>query len=135
MNGSAYHATSSEVRVNEEQRCGRALIDATRPFASERPLTTWWVLVSTLGALALGTALAWQPLPWWTRACVSVVTGLVFVRGFILYHDHLHGALLRGSWVGKLLLYPLGVLVMAPPTVWRDTHNYHHAHTAKLVGS
>src|SRR5690606_20944081 len=28
-----------------------------------------------------------------------------------------------------------GVLVMTPPKTWRQTHNYHHAHTAKIVGS
>ena len=28
-----------------------------------------------------------------------------------------------------------GVLVLAPPTVWKQTHDYHHAHTAKIVGS
>jgi omega-6 fatty acid desaturase (delta-12 desaturase) len=28
-----------------------------------------------------------------------------------------------------------GTLVLTPPSVWRSTHNYHHAHTAKIVGS
>jgi omega-6 fatty acid desaturase (delta-12 desaturase) len=27
------------------------------------------------------------------------------------------------------------VRVLTPPRVWRQTHNYHHAHTAKIVGS
>jgi len=27
------------------------------------------------------------------------------------------------------------MFLLTPPRVWRQTHNYHHAHTAKLVGS
>ena len=27
------------------------------------------------------------------------------------------------------------MLILVPPRIWRETHNYHHAHTAKLVGS
>jgi omega-6 fatty acid desaturase (delta-12 desaturase) len=66
---------------------------------------------------------------------VAVWNGLVVVRTFILFHDHMHGALLSDSFAAGLILKPFGVLVMTPPNVWRETHNYHHAHTAKLVGS
>ena len=76
-----------------------------------------------------------QPLAWPLRLALAVVTGLVVVREFILYHDYLHCALLRGSTAARLILYPFGIYVMTPPRVWRETHNYHHAHTAKLVGS
>src|SRR5690349_2253121 len=32
-------------------------------------------------------------------------------------------------------MYAFGVLVLVPPVVWRQTHNFHHANTAKIVGS
>ena len=43
----------------------------------------------------------------------------LFVLGntvFILYHDHLHGALLPRSNAEKLLLYPVAFWTMTPPT-------------------
>jgi omega-6 fatty acid desaturase (delta-12 desaturase) len=43
--------------------------------------------------------------------------------------------LLRGSRLGRAVLHAYGILVLVPPRIWRETHNYHHAHTAKLVGS
>jgi omega-6 fatty acid desaturase (delta-12 desaturase) len=89
-------------------------------------------------ALALGVAgSAGLALP--VRLAASVLAGLLTVRGFIVYHDVLHGALFRGhrAWarLGRAFFSAYGVLVLTPPTVWRATHNYHHAHTAKLVGS
>lgn len=113
----------------------RELIEATRAFVPEDRARSWWYLLSTFGALAVLVAAAAALKPWPLRAVASVVAGLVIVRLFILYHDHLHGALLRGSRAAKVLLYPYGILVMNPPGVWRETHNYHHSHTAKLVGS
>ncbi|MGZ6141697.1 MAG: fatty acid desaturase family protein [Myxococcales bacterium] len=116
-------------------RAGRDLIEATRPFAPESRLRSWWHLLSTTAVMFGCYALAWQPLWWPLRAAVAVLAGLVTVREFILYHDYMHGALLRGSRLARVILYPLGVFVMTPPRVWRETHNYHHAHTAQLVGS
>ena len=63
----------------------------------------------------------------------GILAGLTIVRMFILYHDYMHGAILRGSALAKALFYVYGVVVMTPPRVWRDTHNYHHANTAKIM--
>jgi len=116
-------------------REGKELIDATRPFATEDRVRSWLVLFVTLAvafALLGGAVFA----PWWPlRLLSSVLLGLTIVRLFIIYHDFLHGALLRGSTLAKAILATYGVLVMAPMRVWRETHNYHHAHTAKIVGS
>ena len=113
----------------------RELILSTRPFAVEDRRASFRYLGTTLLALSAAIALAVR-LPWWPLKCgASVLAGLLTVRMFILYHDHLHGALLRSSAVGRAVLYAYGMLVLVPPRVWRETHNYHHAHTAKLVGS
>lgn len=116
-------------------RSDRDLIEATKPYSAESRLRSWWYLLSSLAALAAGTWAAAQPLFWPLRLALSVLDGLLIVRVFILYHDYLHGALLRGSAPARWILYAYGVLVMIPPRVWRETHNYHHNHTAKLVGS
>jgi len=116
-------------------RGGRDLIEATRPFVPESRFRSWWYLLST-SALLLGCiSLAWQPIFWPLRALFGLLAGLLCVREFILYHDYLHGALLRGSKLARAFLYPYAMFIMTPPNVWRETHNYHHAHTAQLVGS
>jgi omega-6 fatty acid desaturase (delta-12 desaturase) len=116
-------------------RACRDLIEASKTFAPESRLRSWWYLLSTTAVLIGSYALCWLPLYWPLRAAIAVFAGLVTVREFIVYHDYLHGALLRGSKLARVILYPFGVLVMTPPKVWRETHNYHHAHTAQLVGS
>jgi omega-6 fatty acid desaturase (delta-12 desaturase) len=119
-----------------ERSTSRVLIDATRPFAVESLWRSWWHALSTfavLGALIAVAASAAAPL--WLRLCASIVEALVIVRAFILYHDHLHGALLRNSKLASPFFQLFGLVVVAPARVWRETHNYHHAHTAQLVGS
>jgi len=114
---------------------GNALVAETRRFASEDRSRSIWHVASTFAVLAAAAAVAarapWLPL----RLAASVVEGLTIVRAFILAHDFQHGALLRRSKVGSLLFSLYGVLVLTPPRVWRQTHNYHHAHTAKIVGA
>jgi omega-6 fatty acid desaturase (delta-12 desaturase) len=116
-------------------RSDREVLEATKAFCAERPLSSWWHLLSGLAALGLGLSVAALHIAWPARLAVSLLSGLVIVRLFIVYHDYLHGAILRGSRIAPWIMYPLGVLVMTPPRVWRETHNYHHNHTAKLVGS
>lgn len=119
-------------------REGKELIDATRPYAVEDRARSWWHVGETLGVLAFFVALAASlPLhPWWpVRVVASVLAGLTVVRGFILFHDYEHGAILRGSRAAKVLFELYGLYVLTPASVWKQTHNYHHAHTAKIVGS
>jgi len=128
--------THADTSVAAEARSGRALIDATRPYLAEDRARSRREVAVTFALLAgLITAAVAPPLPLFVRIASSLAAGLVVVRGFILYHDFQHGALLRGSRVGRLLFGLYGLLVLTPPSVWRATHNYHHAHTAKLVGS
>ncbi len=118
-----------------EPRSEKDLILATKPFAVEDRGRSWWYLLSTfavLGALLAGAVLAPYAA---LRFVAAVLAGLTIVRVFIIYHDVMHGAMLRGSFAARALLYPYALLVMTPPLVWRETHNYHHAHTAKIVGS
>jgi len=75
-------------------------------------------------------------LPWMAaRVASSIVEGLLLVRMFVLFHDFYHGALLRSSRAARLVFWTYGQLVLTPPKVWRQTHNYHHAHNGKIVGS
>ena len=115
-------------------RTGRALFDASKPFALENQLISWLHVGSTLSVLTAAIAVAvWAP--WWPlRALGAVVEGLVVLRVFILYHDHMHGALLRRSSLAAGIFGALGVLMLCAPRVWKDTHGIHHANTGRLSG-
>lgn len=116
-------------------RSGKELIAASREFQQENRARSWFHVAETFGVLAaLAAALVLVPW-WWAKLPLAILQGLVIVRGFILYHDYLHNAILRSSRLAKAVMYAYGVLVLTPPNVWRQTHNYHHAHTAKIVGS
>lgn len=122
-------------------RSGSELIKASREFGQESLPTTWKLFGTTtlVSLLAFGAALAplgrihplLEPLRW----VASLVLGLTIVRVFIFYHDTLHGAIFRKSKLGHALMWLHGALVLTPSRVWKDSHNYHHAHTSKLVGS
>ena len=114
-------------------RTEKDLITATRPFAAQDDARSGFHVVTTLAALAAAVALA-AAAPWWPlRAVGAVLEALVLVRTFILFHDHLHGSLLPRSPVARALFALEGVLLLTPPRVWADTHNHHHANTARLA--
>ncbi|MEZ4256208.1 MAG: fatty acid desaturase [Polyangiales bacterium] len=121
--------------MEQVARTGKQLVAATRPFAVEDRAKSWFYVLSTLAIwLTLMTASALTPY-WPAQLVLAVVAGLVTVRVFILYHDYLHGAILRNSKVADLIMKTYGLLILTPSRVWKQTHNYHHAHTAKIVGS
>ncbi|WP_083457479.1 fatty acid desaturase family protein [Sandaracinus amylolyticus] len=117
------------------RRSAKELLAAAKEFGKEDRARSWFHVVETFGVLAALSATT-IAAPWLVvRVIAAVVMGLTIVRAFILYHDYMHNSLLRGSKVAKWIMYGFGVYVLTPPNVWRQTHNYHHANTAKIVGS
>lgn len=112
-------------------RVGKALLAATLPFETENNTTSWFHLLSTLAVY--GTCI-W--LVFWTPLLVaipaSIVAGLTQLRIFALFHDHLHGALLAKSKPAQWIMYLVGLHVLAPRTVWKETHDFHHRNNGKL---
>ncbi len=135
MSDAVSHEVDPSSDAPAEPRRGRELIAATKPFQKENRARSWFHVFETFGVMAGLTAAIYLAPYWYVRLPLAVLQGLVVVRAFILYHDFMHNSLLRGSTLAKLIFYPYGVLVLTPPKVWRQTHNYHHAHTAKIVGS
>lgn len=114
---------------------GRALIAATRPFSKERRGESWWHLLSTLGVI-LGLLACAALMPYWPlQLAFSLLGAGVMVRGFIIYHDFQHGAILRGSKVAATILRVYGLIFLTPPRYWRETHNFHHANVSTIEGS
>jgi omega-6 fatty acid desaturase (delta-12 desaturase) len=115
-----------------QPRTGRELFDATIPFAGEIRSRTWWVVGSTLVlmlALLAGAAL----IPFWPiQLLCSVVGCLVMIRAFIIFHDYMHGTILRNSGLGRWLMYGVGAFFLTPHRIWRETHNHHHANVGRI---
>lgn len=117
------------------RRNDKELILATKPFTVESTAKSWGYTVSSFAILAALTAGAVFAPFWWLKLAFAVVEGLTIVRVFILFHDFYHGAILRQSKLADALYTVFGFSILVPPSVWKETHNYHHAHTAKIVGS
>ncbi len=116
-------------------RSGPELVRASNEYAREDRAKTWRLLAVTMLAWSCSAAVSvlapWFPL----RLAAAVVSGLVIVRVFIFYHDWLHGALLTGSTLGAGFMRLFGYYILAGASVWKETHDYHHKHTAKMVGA
>ena len=115
-------------------REGLALRKAVAPYMQEDRGRTWRLFAVTVSSCLLaGAGVVWSPP--WLALPLSLLLGLLYVRLFIFYHDALHGALFRGSRLGMAFMHAVGWWLLAVVSVWRETHDYHHQHNAKLVGS
>lgn len=116
-------------------RSGPELVRATKPYADEDKLRSWGELLLTMSL----TATTWSTAllaPWLLlQIPAAVVTALLIVRLFIIYHDALHGAIFRQSKLGHAFMWGIGLMTLSPPAVWRETHDYHHKNNCKLPGT
>lgn len=114
---------------------GKQLILATKEFTAENRAKSWYVLLSTLilltGAVA-GTVLMPVVIG---KLGFSVLTGLLMVRMFIIYHDYQHHTILHKSPAAKAIMTAFGVLILAPASIWKRSHDYHHANNSKLFSA
>ena len=126
---------ASNINVPPIGRTGKDLILATKPYAKEDRKKSWAYLTSTLLLLIaawsgtfLGHYLA-------VKLCFSVLTALLMVRMFIIYHDFLHHTILHRSPLAAAIMYSYGILVLVPPSIWKRSHDYHHNHNSKLFSA
>lgn len=112
----------------------KELLMASKAFTTEIRWLSWFHLFSSI-AIYLGlVGLLFLPLPFFLRLIASVVSGLLIVRLFIIYHDYQHGAILRRSWLARSLMYVYGLFVLSPPSVWNHSHDHHHKHNSRSSG-
>ena len=111
------------------------MILATKRFASDSTIRSWWCILSTLflaGGAAAGTLLAPTLL---LKLVCSVFYGLLILRLFVIYHDQQHHAILPRSNAAESLMRILGIVILSPSSIWRSSHNYHHNHNSRLSGA
>ena len=104
-------------------------------FAREDRRTTWRLLLVTLALLSAAIAAAL----WLQTAALAMAAGLLVgllqLRLFAFFHDAQHGAIFADSSMGRAIMGVVGVYLLTPHPIWRDSHNYHHRNNAKLTGS
>ncbi len=114
---------------------GKELILATKPYAHEIRSKSWIYTLSTLLLLLLslsGTLLA--PYLLLKLAC-SILSGLLIVRMFVIYHDHQHHTILHRSFTANVIMTLFGIYVLAPTSIWKRSHDYHHQNNSKLFSA
>lgn len=116
-------------------RTGKDLILATRPFAKENPTLSWYYVISVIVMWALSLTVTQLPIFWPIRLLASIITGLLVVRIFVMFHDFQHGAILTQSKVADAIMKLVGIYTLAPASVWKRTHDYHHKHNSKLFSA
>ena len=105
---------------------------ASLPYANENKTKSWFYVISTIIYLLTGFAGTLAPIHWGFRLVLGILTGLLMVRFFILYHDYNHFAILKNSVLGKIVMTTFGIFILAPVTIWKRTHDYHHWNNSKL---
>ncbi len=119
----------------EVSRVGPELILATKPYAVDSTARSWWYIISTT-ALLVAAACATLFVPYWLlKLPCSVLTGLLLLRLFVIYHDQQHHAILPKSKLAEWLMRGFGLISLSPSSIWRSSHNHHHNHNSKIKGS
>ncbi len=114
---------------------GKYLILATRKFASENRRKSWGYTLSTLLLLMVFLTATIINVNILFKIFCSILSGLLIVRMFAIYHDYLHEAILQRSPFAKGLFTFFGIYVLAPPRIWKRSHGYHHKYNSKLYRS
>lgn len=123
---------SSVHSLKTGQKSDHGVIQATRQFAKDDTMTSWWLLSTTLCLLGLACAGTLVAPGIFLKASCSVLTGLLLVRAFVIYHDHQHGAILPKSKFGQVLMQWYGIVSISPASIWKHSHNHHHHHNCTL---
>ena len=121
--------------MSERMRTGKEIIWATKPYAADFTGRSWWHLISTTILLAAAMAGTIWNFHLAGRVACSFLTGFLFLRLFVIYHDQQHGAILPDSRLAEAFMRVFGILILSPSSVWRSSHNHHHTHNSKLRGS
>ncbi|HWN93641.1 MAG TPA: fatty acid desaturase [Methylomirabilota bacterium] len=116
-------------------RTGKELLLATRPFAVDSTIKSWWHVWSTMLLLSGALAGTLANFHWIAKVVCSIASGLLLVRMFVIYHDQQHHAILPRSRVAEALMRIFGVFILSPSSIWRSSHNHHHHHNSKLRGA
>jgi len=116
-------------------RTGKELILATKPFAKESVVRSWFEVIVTLLLIPLALAATLADVAFLIRLVFSFLAGLLTLRLFIIYHDQQHGTILAKSGIASVVMRVAGCLMLSPSSIWKSSHTHHHNHNSKIRGS
>jgi omega-6 fatty acid desaturase (delta-12 desaturase) len=115
-------------------RTEKEIITASKQFVGENRGRSWYEFLITLFLIAgLLTVCFYPELPLAFRLPASMITGLLYVRLFVIYHDFRHRAILQDSPMANFLMKVVGLYVLAPEKIWTRSHEHHHNNNSKLT--
>lgn len=104
----------------------RKIFQMTKPFAQPDDKTAWKLLAITFGVYFVFFTAVVIVDYWLLKLFGSVIIGLTSIRIFIFFHDSVHQAIFKGSRLGKVVTYLIGIMSCTTPGVWREFHHRHH---------
>jgi omega-6 fatty acid desaturase (delta-12 desaturase) len=116
-------------------RKGKELILATREYAKEVRWKSWYYTLTTLFLLIACNTVPFLHIPTLIKIPFSLLNGCIMVRFFVIYHDYLHHAILQKSKLANVIFTLFGIYILAPKSIWKRSHDYHHNHNSKIFSS
>lgn len=114
---------------------GKNLILATKAYAHENRGRSWLYMLSTL-VLLIASLTSTLLAPFiLLRIATSILSGLLIVRMFVIYHDFQHHTILHKSKIADAIMTIFGIYVLAPASIWKRSHDYHHQNNSKLFSA
>ncbi|MEQ9422817.1 MAG: fatty acid desaturase [Cyclobacteriaceae bacterium] len=110
----------------------RDIIFKINAFAKETPGLSWIYFLSTMLLVVSSLLLAYLTSTLLLGILFSVLSGLLLSRLFVIYHDFRHQAILRNSTIAEMLMTVIGWLLLAPKSIWDESHNHHHDNNSKF---
>src|SRR4051794_14364703 len=101
-------------------RTGKEIILATKPYAADLTAKSWAYVVSTTLLLALAMAGTIWNFHLAAKIVCSLLTGMLFLRLFVIYHDQQHRAILPNSRLAEMFMRAFGILILSPSSVWQS---------------
>ncbi|HSZ72441.1 MAG TPA: fatty acid desaturase [Cytophagaceae bacterium] len=114
---------------------GKKLILATKPFAKENRSESWLHTISTLTLLVISYSSIFIVNALALKIIFCLLASLISLRMFIIYHDYLHKTILQKSTAANIIFTLFGLYILAPRSIWKRSHDYHHKHNSKLYTS
>src|SRR5262245_55898174 len=95
-------------------RTGKELTVATKPYAVDSTMRSWWCILSTAFLLAAAIAGTLWNFHLAGKIVCSVLTGLLILRLFVIYHDQQHHAILPHSRLADAFMRIFGIFALSP---------------------
>ncbi|HWB01473.1 MAG TPA: fatty acid desaturase [Verrucomicrobiales bacterium] len=93
-----------------------------------------WQMVNTFGScLILWALMYWSvSVSWWLTVPLAILTGLIVVRVFIIFHDCGHSSFFKSRLANDITGYIAGIVTFTPYYHWRWEHAIHHGSAGDL---